>query len=214
MSFQVWSLIEFNPQNFEITEVEYDDTETLDNTGGDRKVLETVHFPRQFDGPKMLQSESDQFSVVRIRNFPLEISDEEIATFLQEKVDKEISVDHIKSEKTKYSTNIYLGPGPSLSVVAKATEVLDYKTTAKTFFEDRKLHIQLHRPLTPDKVEKQEENQSRSISRIPKDTVKAAIKDINNVKPVPATPKSRTDSNTNGSSGLTSAISRHKDHFK
>ena len=82
------------------------------------------------------------------------------------------------------------------------------------FFEDRKLHVQLHRPLTPDKVEKQEENQSRSISRIPKDTVKAAIKDINNVKPVPATPKSRTGSNTNVSSGLTSAISRHKDHFK
>ena len=37
---ELWNSIKFNPQNFEITEVEYDDTETPDNTGGDRKVLE------------------------------------------------------------------------------------------------------------------------------------------------------------------------------
>ena len=65
-----------------------------------------------------------------------------------------------------------------------------------------------------ESVKKPEVNQSGSVSRIPKDTVKAAIKDINSVKQVPVTPKGKAGSNTNVSSGLTSAISRHKEHFK
>ena len=135
-----------------------------------------------------------------------------------------------------------------MDVIAKAAEVLDYKTTSRTFFEDRKLHVQLHRPLTPKKKEnagieekqevieevekpmsekwetlniqkqgsanKSEDIKSKGVSIIPKDSVKAAIKDINNVKSVPAIQKSKVGNNTNVSSGHTSAISRHKEHFK
>ena len=211
----LWDTIGFDPQTFEISDPEYDDLDSSDSIGGDRKVLKTVHFPRQVDRSPI--SESDKFTTVRLRNFPLEICDEEIVKFLKKEVSVEISELDIKSEKTPYSTNITLGPGPNLDVIAKVIEVIDYKTTAKTFFDDRKIHVQLHRPLTPKKVEesaeekesvkKPEVNQSGSVSRIPKDTVKAAIKDINSVKQVPATPKGKAGSNTNASSGFTSAIS-------
>ena len=69
----------------------------------------------------------------------------------------------MKTEKTEYSTNIYLGPGPGLEVVAKAIEVLGFKTSQKQFFENRKLHAQLYRPLTPDKLPKMVSNENEVI---------------------------------------------------
>ena len=35
---ELWSEIDFNPQPFEITEVEHDDSESLENLEGERKV--------------------------------------------------------------------------------------------------------------------------------------------------------------------------------
>ena len=148
----------------------------------------------------------------------MNLEDEEIVSFLQETVDGSINISNKKSHKTDYNTNILLGPGPSLEVIAKAMEVLDFKKTSKMFFEDKKLYTQLHRPLTPEKVDKADENvekepnfkktdetKSQSVSKIPKDTVKAAVTGLN---------KQKTNSNINVSSGLTPAIVRHKEHFK
>ena len=96
----LWKEIDFDPQSFEITKLEYDDLESLDNIGGDRKVLDTDHFPRQqVDRPIQSDSEKEKFNVVRIRNFPLDLSDEDIVKFLKEKVDKDISEKDIKSNK-------------------------------------------------------------------------------------------------------------------
>ena len=85
------------------------------------------------------------------------------------------------------------------------------------FFEDKKLYTQLHRPLTPEKVDKADENVEKepnfkktdetknwSVSKIPKDTVKAAVTGLN---------KQKTNSNINVSSGLTPAIVQHKEHL-
>ena len=232
----LWDKINFDPQTFEVTELEYDDLERSDNIGGDRKVLNTAHFPRQVDRPKVSESDKEKFNVVRIRNFPLDISDEDIVKFLNEEVDEGISDKDVKSEKTDYSTNILLGPGPGLNVIAKAAEILDYKITSRTFFEEkRKLHVQLHRPLTPLKKEKanvsekQEETdnsideetviKSRSISEIQKDTVKITVTHIQGSQPaVPklsdTLKKKKAGSNINVSSALTPSVARHKEHFK
>ena len=141
----------------------------------------------------------------------------------------------MKSEKTSYSTNIYLGPEPSLEVIAKATEMLDYKTTFRTFFEDdRKLHVQLHRPLTPkkkdildanekqeetDQIVTEEEARSLSMSKIQKDKVKNTVTTIQGSQP--AVPKlsdtlkrKKCGSNINVSSALTPTVARHKELFK
>ena len=121
-------------------------------------------------------------------------------------------------------------------MIAKATEMLDYKTTFRTFFEDdRKLHVQLHRPLTPKKkdildanekqeetdeiIPEEEEARSHSISKIQKDKVKNTVTTIQGSQP--AAPKlsdtlkkKKCGSNINVSSALTPTVARHKEHFK
>ena len=77
----LWNVIGFDPQAFEISEPEYDDLESAHNIGGDRKVLGTVHFPRQVDRLKPSESEPEKFNVIRIRNFPLDLSNEQIVSF-------------------------------------------------------------------------------------------------------------------------------------
>ena len=75
----LWQYINFDPQTFEITELQYDDLESLDSSAGDRKFLDTVHFPRQHvDRSTRNESEKEKFNIIRIRNFPLDLSDEEI----------------------------------------------------------------------------------------------------------------------------------------
>ena len=207
----LWANIGFDPQNFEISEAEYDDMENFDNLGGDRKVLNTVHFPRQVDRSQL--SESEKYTSVRIRNFPLEISDEEIVTFLKDNVGDEISNSDIKSEKTQYSTNIILGPGPNLELIAKATELLDYKTTSKTFFEERKLHVQLHRPLTPEK--KEEGGIEIAIEEDATNKIKAVVSNINKVVKTPKQPLPVKKSTQHSyASARKPSLDRHKSLFK
>ena len=207
----LWANIGFDPQNFEISEAEYDDMENFDNLGGDRKVLNTVHFPRQVDRSQL--SESEKYTSVRIRNFPLEISEEEIVTFLKDNVGDEISNSDIKSEKTQYSTNIILGPGPNLELIAKATELLDYKTTSKTFFEERKLHVQLHRPLTPEK--KEEGGIEIAIEEDATNKIKAVVSNINKVVETPKQPLPGKKSTQHSyASARKPSLDRHKSLFK
>ena len=111
-----------------------------------------------------------------------------------------------------------------------------HKNTSRTFFDEkRKLHVQLHRPLTPlkkvtaDVSEKQEETdnsideetvvKSQSISKIQKDTVKNTVTNIQGSQPaVPklsdTLKKKKAGSNINVSSALTPSVARHKEHFK
>ena len=105
---ELWSKIDFNPQTFEITEAEYDNTDDPDNIGGDRKVLSAVVFPRSIEPNKMSSSESAKCTVVRINNFPQDISDEDVVNFITKETNEKISTSDVKSEKTNYSTNVYL----------------------------------------------------------------------------------------------------------
>ena len=224
----LWSQVGFDPQSFYIPEVQYDDMASLDNLGGDRKVLQTEHFPRQqFDRSNV--SESDKYTTLRIRNFPLEMSDEDIVKFLQEEVNEQISISDIKSEKTQYSTNLMLGPGPKLEVIAKAMEVLDFKTTNKTFFEDRKLHAQLYRPLTPEKKAEQTKinevvSNINKVTEVVNDTpadvdegsskIKAAVRNLNKVHETPKLPTQKPKTQSSMSSARKPSLDRHKSLFK
>ena len=183
----LWSLVGFDPQSFYIPEIQYDDMEGVDYLGGDRKVLQTVHFPRQVDRVQQL-SGGEKYTAVRIRNFPLDSSDEDIVEFLKKEVGDEISSSDIKSEKTQYSTNILLGPGPNLDLIAKAMEVLDYKTTNKMFFEERKLHVQLYRPLTPIKKDESDDNKKASEVKNDKNNISDKVTNFNKVAETPKAP--------------------------
>ena len=205
---ELWSEIDFNPQTFEITEVEYDDTECSENLGVDRKILNTVNFPRVNDREVSSPSERAKFTGVRINNFPRDISDEEVAQFLTKEVSEEINVSDISSEKTQYSTNIYLGPGPSLEVIAKAAECIDYKTTSKTFFDARKLHVQLHRPLTPEK--KDNLDAIENVSENDKNKIQDKVTKFNKVVETPKVPNRKSATQISFSSARKPSLDRHK----
>ena len=51
------------------------------------------------------------------------MSDKDILNFLKDEVDNKIGSNDIKSEKIDNNSNVFLGPGPSLSVIAKAAEL-------------------------------------------------------------------------------------------
>ena len=188
------------------------------------KVLDTDHFPRQqVDRPTQSDSEKEKFNVVRIRNFPLDLSDEDIVKFLKEKVDKDISEKDIKSEKTQYSTNVFLGPGPSLEVIAKAMEVLDYKTSKNTFFEARKLHLQLHRLLTPGKKERKEQEEIQELvsnkvvesvavlNEFDQNKIKEKVSNLNKITGTPKLPaQNGRSSQYTMSSARKPSLDRHK----
>ena len=67
-------------------------------------------------------------------------------------------IENISVEKTAHnSTNVVLGPEPSLEVIAKAAEVLDYKIAKKCFFKDRRLYVQHYMPFTTEKSDQSED---------------------------------------------------------
>ena len=215
----LWKRIGFSPESFTASEVEYDDAETDENLGGDRKILNTTHFPRKLAHPKVAEEDKGKFNTARIKNFPTDLSEEDIVKFLKTEVDERIVAENVKTEKTNYSTNILLGPEPNLEVIAKAIEVLDYSSTNKQFFEGRKLHAQMYRPLTPEKpapapitveIKNSEEDGK----------VKNVVNNLNNKDPkVPTTTKQtenkiRKGSHASLSSASTPTLTRHKEDMR
>ena len=185
--------------------------ENSDNLGGDRKVLEAVHFPRSIDKKRMDPNESAKFSIVRINNFPHDISEEDIVKFLNTEIKEDINISDVKAEKTKYSTNVFIGPGPSTEVLAKVIEGLDYKTTSKTFFEGRKLHVNLHRPLTPikkTKVDDSEVNENELETN--KNKIREKVTSLNKVPETPKIPGRKAGSQISFSSARKPSLERHK----
>ena len=55
--------------------------------------LSSVHFPPKIDRQRMSPKESDQINLVK--NFPCDISDEEVVNFLKEEVDDKINANDI-----------------------------------------------------------------------------------------------------------------------
>ena len=181
---ELWNSIEFDPTTFELKEVEYDDTEDFSvSAPGDKKIVKATNVPKTADRSNVNENRRDieNFSVVKIKNFPPDMNDDEIVTFLKAEVDKAISIDHIRSERTdNNSTNVYLGPEPGLLTIAKAVEFLDYKSRKKIFFEDRRLYVQLHRPTAPhkEKIKSIEELNAESCDFSDKNKKKKARKVI------------------------------------
>ena len=222
---RLWSEIGFSPGDFKAPEVDYDDSEDGDNLGGDRKVLKTSHFPRKLAHPTIVEDDKNKFTIARIKNFPVDASDDIIVNFLQKEVDERIVAENFKSEKTGHSTNIYLGPEPSLEVVAKAIETLDFNTTQKTFFEDRKIYAQLYRPLTPEKpaqIDTKENEDDKPNSSADDSKVKSVVNSFNNSLKDQKNPgpknsqqiKKISNSHTNLSSAGTPTVARHKEDMR
>ena len=81
---ELWNSIEFDPTTFELKEVEYDDTEDFsDSAPGDKKIVKAEHVPKTADRSNVNENRRDteNFSVVKIKNLPPDMNDDEIVPF-------------------------------------------------------------------------------------------------------------------------------------
>ena len=148
---ELWQQIGFSPTSFKIPETAENEEDDRQNLGGDQTILNTNTFPRKNAQPSLTTPEKEKFSKVKITNFPLVLTEHEALVFVNEKVDTSIKPGDIEIQRDERSSKIILGPGPDFSVIQKAIEILDFNTTQKFFYPDRKLHAKLYKPLSPVK---------------------------------------------------------------
>ena len=72
----------------------------------------------------MSQEEKLKISTVRITNFPLEVTEEDLEAFMKDSVDISITKENLDIVRNERSTQVRLGPGPDTSVIVKAAEIL------------------------------------------------------------------------------------------
>ena len=118
---EIWQEIGFSPTSFIIPEKELEDEDV--NFGGDQRILNLANFPRQVNHPALPEADDEKFSKAKINNFPKEQTDAEVLSFLNDKVDKSISLTDLEILRSTSSTQIILGPGPSKAIVLKAIEL-------------------------------------------------------------------------------------------
>ena len=161
-----------------------------------------ANFPRHFNQP-LSTPEKAKFTKAKINNFPQEITDSEALAFMNDKVDKAITLLDMELMRDDRSSQIILGPGPYKAVILKAIETLDFYTTQKYFYQDRKLHAKAYKPLSPVK----QHQQQPEVSLENKVVVNLdSRQDSKTSTPVKATPSSQAKK----SSATTAPIAKHK----
>ena len=147
---------------------------------------------------------------LKINNFPKEQTDAEVLSFLNDKVDKSISLTDLEILRSTSSTQIILGPGPSKAIVLKAIETLDFHKSQRCFYQDRRLYAKPFKPLSPVKQPPQHPKQPVVATTAADNKVKSAINSLEGKQetktPVKATPASQAKK----SSGSTAPIAKHK----
>ena len=97
-----------------------------------------VNFPRQLNQAALTTPEKAKFTKAKITNFPKEITNAEALAFMNINVDKSITMLDMEIISDDRSSQIILGPGPDKAVIVKAIETLDFFTTQKYFYPDKK----------------------------------------------------------------------------
>ena len=200
----IWEQIGFSPTSFTMPERETEDEDG--NFGGDQKVLDMVSFPRQVTQPALTTPEKEKLTKTKITNFPKDKPDSEVLAFLNDKIDKTITMLDIEVIRNEMSSQIILGPGPSRAVVVKTIDILDFNKTQKYFYPDRKLYAKHVKPLSP--LKQQNDNSKDVLDN----KVKSAVDHLENKKDSKSgTPvKPNIVSQAKKSSGATAPIAKHK----
>ena len=89
----LWAEIGFNPTSFELPD--------SDDADGDKHIAEGQNFQRPVQVAKSSDLEKERYSGIRINNFPLEATEDEIVKFLKEHVTDEINKDVVNIMRYK-----------------------------------------------------------------------------------------------------------------
>ena len=140
---QVWSEIGFNPTSFSLPDTE--DTENV----ADKPILEGTNFNRLEPIEKCTNSDMERFNGIRINNFQLSMSEQEIVDFLCKEVSSEITDEKVKIIKHKKTSSVII-EGLDSEVVIEILNKIDFSITKKVF-NNFPLYCRPIRDMTPVK---------------------------------------------------------------
>lgn len=145
----LWQKVGFKPTNFELP------PETVSDIGdkheGDIAISDEKSFPRQINRPNMQNDDIKKIVGIQVRNFPPEMTEEQVVEFFKEKLDDKISVDDISFLKNEHSLSAAVERGLEGEKIVAATSEIEFKQSKKKFF-GKPLYCRLLKNLTPEKT--------------------------------------------------------------
>ena len=190
---ELWQSINFSPTSFTLPTEEEEVNGDNKKLVGDKNILEIGSFPSQKPPTTMTEEDKKKVTSVKITNFPIEITENEVLDFLKKKVDETIKTEDVEIVRNERSSQIILGPGPKNNTIMKAVEELHHYQ----YSQGRLLYTRPIRPLTPIKPNKDG-------NEVTKNKVKDAVKKVEIVKDM------KNHSQAKLSSAGTAQVTKHK----
>ena len=151
---ELWAEIDFSPTTFKLPAMveneEGSDHNDATKEEGDRKIREDASFRRQIDRPQLTEDDIKKITGLKIRNLPLELSDELVLDFFKETVDKDIKIESLKIVRTERNIQASVVSGLGGEKVVDAVNKIDFEKTGRKIL-DRKLYCNILKDLTPAK---------------------------------------------------------------
>ena len=138
----LWAEIGFCPTSFELPDNGQND--------GDRPISESASFQRPNQISANSEADQERYVGLKINNFPVEMSDEDIMAFLSEQVDNTISKENVDIVRQKKNATVTIPSGLESLRVREAVTKIDFTSS-------KKLHLRLPlycrpiRDITPEK---------------------------------------------------------------
>ena len=146
----LWQEIGFSPTSFELP-AQAESGATGDSKEGDLIISEEKSFRRQVERPSMNEDDIKKIIGIQIRNLPPTLSSEEVVTFVNENVDKDITLDQINFFKNEHSLNVAIENGLEGNKVVAAAAKLEFRQSRQKYF-DKPLYCRILKNLTPEKT--------------------------------------------------------------
>ena len=155
---KVWTEINFSPNSFELPEsvdeardipifesstFEQIDTHQIDSNGKNKTSSVTLGQTQPIEG--------DRYTGLKINNFPLEMTNEDVIKFINEKVSVDIPNTEIDIVRNKKSSNATISKGLDTTSITKAMECIDF-LSSKNLILRLPLYCRPIRELTPEKL--------------------------------------------------------------
>ena len=183
----LWTRIGYKPTTFVLPEK--DDDEDEERT---KRILDKEYFEPAKKSKPMITPKRKEFTKVLIDNFPSKVTKEEILEILRMRVNDEFSEDDIEITNVRNnSASALIGPGPSVEVVHKIVEKVDYNIIREEAFPNRRLFARKLKPAPKRKGHDEESTEDEEND----DDSGESIDDERPVlpPPPPLTEKSSTD---------------------
>ena len=108
-------------------------------------------FLRQINRPDLQEEDVKKIIGLQVRNFPPTVTEEDVVTFLKEKVDENITQDAVSFMKHEHSISAAIETGLKGDNVIAATKEIEFRQSKKKFF-GKPLYCRILKNLTPVKV--------------------------------------------------------------